>query len=160
MAHGSPYHSKTFAEWCSINGYQAFFQPNTVQLPAGITLNEYGWLNVPSSAEIVIPLAQVLPGETTELYWFSEKIVANSSNPVRISLEGNFQYDPVTGTFPDDKWTTTAGYVVSDAKDHNWSGAGGMIKTKAGEALRLRVHPTNGNTGDFYFKFIAFRVPK
>lgn len=160
MARQSPYFAKSFAEWCSVNNYQRFYQPNTVTLPAGVTLNEYGWLDVPSTDEIIIPLVEVRPGEKREIYWFSEKIVTNSDNPIRLSLEGNFAYDPATDSFPADGWTTTAGYIVSTAKNHEWSGAGGMIKTKAGEALRLRVHPTNGNAGDFYFKFIAFDVPK
>lgn len=137
--------------------HQAFFQPNTVQLPTGVTLNEYGWIPVPDTTEIVIPLIELRPGEKRELYWFSEKIVANSSSPVRMSLEGNFSYDPVTDTFPVDGWTTTAGYIVSADHDHSWTG--GLIKTVGGEALRLRVHPTTGNTGDFYFKYIAYDIP-
>jgi hypothetical protein len=158
MSHQSPFNQKTFIEWASVNGYQAFFQPSTVQLPAGTTLNQYGWIPVPTAAEIVIPLVEVRPGEQRELYWFSEKIVSTADQPIRMSLEGNFQYDPLTDSFPAGAWKTTTGYVVSNSKDHTWSG--GLIKTKAGEALRLRVFPSNGNAGDFYFKFIAFDIPR
>lgn len=158
MSHnGSPYFAKTFVEWCAINGYQRYYQPSTVELPPGITLNEYGWINCPTNTDIIIPLVEVRPGEKRELYWFSERIICESPSPVRINLEGNFTYDESTGTFDPNGWKTTKGMIVSDVKDHEWSG--GLLKTKAGEALRLRVFPNSGNQHDFYFKFVAYDVP-
>lgn len=161
MSHIKPFFSQNFTEWCATHGTQRFYQPSTVQLPAGVTPNEFGWLDVPATTEIVIPLVEVRPNETRNLYWFYEKIVTTSDQPLRMSLEGNFSYDPVTDSFPADAWKTTTGYVITNAKDHQFVGSGGaMITTKGGEALRLRVFPTTGNAGDFYFKFIAFDVPE
>ena len=152
------YFQNSFVDWASVNGYQAFFQPNTVELPEGVTLNEYGWIDCPTSSEIVIPIVSLLPTDRRVLYWFSEKIVCNSPSAVRMSLEGNFNFDESAGDFDPNAWQTTSGYTVSNAKDHTWQGIG-MIKTVPGEALRLRVFPGSGNTDDFYFKFIAFDIP-
>lgn len=146
-------------EWATINGYQAFFQPNTIDLPDGISLNQYGWLDCPTGTDIVLPLCECKPTDNYEIYWFSEKIVTNSSNPVRMSLEGNFHFDETIGDFNPDSWQTTAGYTVTSSKDHIWNGIA-PIRTVPGEALRLRVFPSQGNNNDFYFKFIGFKIPK
>lgn len=150
----------SFLEFYIRNGRQAFFQPTTVPLPTGISLNSYGWLDCPTTG-LVIPIVSIRSDEKRTLYWFSEKIVTNSSNVVRMSLEGNFQYDEALGDWPEDTWTTTAGYAITASKDHIWNGLA-PIKTVPGDALRLRVFaPESGNVAnqDFYFKFIALDLP-
>jgi hypothetical protein len=139
-------------------GHQKFYQPSTVALPSGITLNAHGWINCPTSSDIVIPMEGIKPNEDRTLYWFSESIQTNSSATIRMSLEGNLHYDEQLGDFDPTKWFVQSGYAVRSDKNHYWS-SGVPIKMRVGEAMRLRVYSSSGNNNDFYFKYMAVEAP-
>lgn len=143
-----------FHTWAVRRGYQRFYQPRTV---APDLMNAYGWINAPTTGDLVIPLYS-LPGDAEKtMYWHYESIVTRSTTPLRLALEGNFAWDPATGTFPDDGWEITTGYVVRDTAPHQLDGT--LIKTRPGEAMRLRAYASAGVSNDFYFKFIGLEVP-
>jgi hypothetical protein len=146
-------YSNTFLEYMIRQGRQAFVQPPYIE---GITLNQYGWVDCPTTGELVLPIYEILPTEEKTMYWFSEKIVCNSSTPVRMSLEGNFNYIDGVG-FDPNGWKVINGYMVSDMRGHEWNGIA-PIKTVRGEALRLRVYGATGNNNDFYFKWIGVEL--
>lgn len=152
------YRNPDFISWGIRRGYQHFIQPNTVDLsgtPA--TINEFGWINLPTT-EFVIPFYKPLPDAQETIYWYYEKLTCNSSNDVRMSLEGNTNWREDLQDYDPDTWFTQAGYVVSSTKSHQVYGM--LVKTVPGEAIRLRIHsPQGNNSGDMFFKWLAIKVP-
>lgn len=133
-------------------GRSHFVQPSSViswgGLPAGVALNSFGWLDCPTTTDHLILLTPVEASRT--IYWFSEKIVTNSTQAVRMTLEGTFD-GGVT-------WKSSTGYAVRIDKNHEWVSAV-PIKTSANQGMRLRVYAQAGNNGDYYFKFIGVKLP-
>lgn len=148
----------TFMEWAIKRGYQAFFQPSTLvgNLPAGVTLNQYGWIDSPTTGDLVIPIYTIRPDADETLYWIRESIATNSTGGVRISLEANFQWDEALDQPLEAGWKTVNGVTVSTSLRHEWNG---LMKMVPGEALRMRVFAATGNNNDFYFKFLALKLP-
>lgn len=142
------------ADWALRLGKQRFYQPSTL-VPH--MMNAYGWIPVPKGGDLLIDLYSIPPGERRSMYWFYELIATQSTSAVRMSLEGNTAWDATKKRFDPTAWQPATGYVVSAAVPHRMTGA--MIKTAPGEALRLRVFAGNGNTSDFYFKWVGWEIP-
>jgi hypothetical protein len=146
-----------FVEQAVRDGYQSFFQPKSVALPAGVSLNAKGWLDCPTQSDLVITLYEEPPGTDETIYWLSELVITNSSARIEMALEGNFVWDSANNQPSADGWQVTTPYNVSLGDPHFVEGT--FIKTVPGESLRLRVTAAVGNDRDFYFKFRALRLP-
>lgn len=134
--------------------YQRFFQPRTC---APQLMNSYGWIDAPKTGDLVIPIYSLLPTDDKTMYWIYESIVTNSSTAIRCALEGNFSYDQQAGQFDPNAWKITTGYAIRADCPHRFEGT--VIKTKPGEAIRLRIHASSGADNDIYFKFIGLELP-
>lgn len=135
-------------------GWQRFFQPRTV---APTLLNERGWIDAPTNTDLVVDLYSIRPDQSKTMYWYFEYLATRSSNPVDVDLEGNFQYDATTGTWPADKWKLATPYSIVAGSGHLMTGA--IIKTAAGEAMRLRIYASPGANNDVYFKYLGVELP-
>lgn len=128
-------------------------------MPSNAVLNSFGWIDCPTTQDLYLPLCAIKPDEERTIYWIYENIVANSSKPIRFTLEGNFTWDESLNDFDPNGWLATTGYMVSSTKDHQLVTGNFPIRTKAGEALRLRVHSDASANEDFTFKWIGIDLP-
>jgi hypothetical protein len=149
---------KNFVEWATLNGFQKFYTPQSVELPEGVTINEFGWLAAPTVSELIIPLETILPNENRNIYWISQKITSNSPSLIRASLEANETFREETNDFDPNEWFAVDGFAVSADKEETWFSLAPYVMNP-GQSIRLRVFPTSGNSGDFLFRFAAFDIP-
>lgn len=141
-------------EWAARMGFQRFFQPSIV---APNLINSHGWIDSPKTGDVVIDLYSLAPTESKTMYWFYESIVTLSTSPIRVALEGNLTWDDATGQFDPGAWFVQTGYAVSAGDKHQLMGP--VIKTKPGEAIRLRIFANAGASNDIYFKFVGWEIP-
>lgn len=146
-----------FIQWAVRKEYQKFIIPDSVELPPEAVVNGRGWIQCPTSGDLLIPIFQIRPDENKTVYYYQERIDTTSSSDLEIVLEGNVTWDESIGDFDPNGWFVQNAYVVNSVKSYHAPDL--FIKQKAGEAQRLRVFSASGNNNNFYFKFFAVELP-
>lgn len=146
----------SFLESAVRDGHQKFFQPSTVQLPPEAIVTDKGWIQCPTSGELIIPIAELSPNANKTIYYYAERIETTSTSELEIIMEGNLTWDEQLQQFDPDAWFAQNTFILIAGQPYEMSNL--FIKQVSGEAIRLKVFGATGNNNNFYFKLYAIEL--